>query len=349
MTLAARHSDLPGVLLACGFPRWKRSVVQQCFPAQHIRFVPKGEPVPAAAALVLWGMAPLPPGATPASIVIRLEDGFLRSVGLGADLVRPISWVADAQGLYYDATRPSELETLLATRQFTPAERERAARLRERIVATGLTKYNLSNRRWQRPHNGRRVILVPGQVESDASIAFGCAAERTNMELLCRVRQLHRDAYIVYKPHPDIVARLRQAGPDEHEAHQWCSEVVVDARMAELICEVDELHVLTSLSGFEALLRGKPVTCHGQPFYAGWGLTHDHLPHPRRARHLHLDDLVAGALIAYPLYLSPDRSALISPEEALDCLLAWRARTAGRQPWWRGLHRILLRRFAGVR
>jgi capsular polysaccharide export protein len=119
--------------------------------------------------------------------------------------------------------------------------------------------------------------------------------------------------------------------------------------MSELIAEVDELHVLTSLAGFEALLRGKPVTCHGQPFYAGWGLTHEYLPHTRRDRHLKLDDLVAGALIYYPLYLGRDGASLISPEEALDALLAWRRLTGGREPWWRGLHRVYLRRMARVR
>ena len=38
------------------------------------------------------------------------------------------------------------------------------------------------------------------------------------------------------------------------------------------------METMTSLAGFEALLRGKPVTTHGQPFYAGWGLTEDICP-----------------------------------------------------------------------
>ena len=346
---AERYSDLPTVLHACGFPRWKRSIVRQCFPGHEIVFVPKGRAAPLGAALLLWGMSPLPPGAAADTRAIRLEDGFLRSVGLGADIVRPLSWVADRQGIYYDATRPSELETFLATHHFTREERERAAKLRSRIVEGGLTKYNVSQRRWQRPYNERRVILVVGQVESDASIACGCPGEKTNMGLLRAVRDRQRDAYLVYKPHPDVVARLRLPGQGEHEARHWCNEVVVDAVMADLIADVDEVHVLTSLAGFEALLRGKPVSCYGQPFYSGWGLTHEFLPHARRDRHLELDDLVAGALIAYPLYLSRDGSRLISPEEAIESLLAWRQSTGGREPWWRGVYRVFLRRIAGVR
>ena len=107
--------------------------------------------------------------------------------------------------------------------------------------------------------------------------------------------------------------------------------------------------MLTSLAGFEALLRGKSVTCYGQPFYAGWGLTQDLQPPARRSRRLDIDELVYGALIAYPLYLSRDGRGLISPEEAIDALLAWRQRTGGREPWWRGIYRVFLRRIAGVR
>lgn len=349
MALEERYSDLPAVLHAWGIPRWKWPLVRQCFPGHRVVFVPKGRAVPAGAALILWGSSQLPAGTALESTVIRLEDGFLRSVGLGADRVRPLSWVADRQGIYYDATRPSELESFLATHKFTREERQRAADLRARIVAGGLTKYNVGTRRWQRPQNGRRVILVPGQVESGASIALGCPAARTNMELLRAVRNIDRSAYIVYKPHPNVVAGLRLAGREEHEALRWCNEVVTDALMSELISDVDELHVLTSLAGFEALLRGKPVSCHGQPFYAGWGLTHEYLPQTRRDRHLKLDDLVAGALIAYPLYFGRGGAGLISPEEALDALLAWRQRTGGREPWWRGMHRAYLRWSAGVR
>jgi len=344
-----RYHDLPDVLHACGFPRWKYSLVRQCFPGHRVVFVPKGRAAPAGAALILWGSSPLPPGAAAEGLVIRLEDGFLRSVGLGADGVRPLSWVADRQGIYYDATRPSELESFLATHKFTGEERQRAANLRVRIVEGGLTKYNIGARRWVRPQNGRRVILVPGQAESDASITFGCPAEKTNVELLRAVRSLHHDAYILYKPHPDVVAGFRLPGRDEHEARRWCNEVVTDAIMSDLISDVDELHVLSSLAGFEALLRGKPVSCHGQPFYSGWGLTHEYLPQARRGRHLKLDDLVAGALIAYPLYFSHEGEGLTGPEEALDLLLAWRQRTGGREPWWRGISRAFRRCLSRVR
>jgi capsular polysaccharide export protein len=270
-------------------------------------------------------------------------------VGLGADLVRPMSWIVDRQGIYYDATRVSDLEQLLAQTQFDDALLARAADLRERVVATGLTKYNVGAEKWQRPANVVRVILVPGQVESDASLAFGAPGERTNIGLLQAVRSAHPDAYIVYKPHPDVYARLRAEGQNEQSASRWCDEVVTDVAMGELLTMVDEVHVITSLAGFEALLRGKPVTCYGQPFYAGWGLTQDVMPVARRSRRLSLDELVAAVLILYPLYMSRDGQFLIAPERALDDLTAWLARTGGHVTWWRKFVRVFLRQIIGVR
>jgi len=90
---------------------------------------------------------------------------------------------------------------------------------------------------------------------------------------------------------------------------------------------VNEVHVNTSLAGFEALLREKPVTTYGLPFYAGWGLTNDQGPVPsRRARRLSLDELVAGVLLLYPRYLDPV-SGLPCPAEIVVARL-----TRGEEP-----------------
>jgi capsular polysaccharide export protein len=76
------------------------------------------------------------------------------------------------------------------------------------------------------------------------------------------------------------------------------------------------------LSGFEALLRGRRVVTHGRPFYAGWGLTEDRDPPPRRGRRLSLDELVAAALILYPRYRDPVTGLPCPPEVLLERLAA---------------------------
>lgn len=335
---------------ALDFSHWKRRTVSLCFPEQEVRFVRDLRAVPDEATLAVWGMRATPEDFASRGIeIIRLEDGFLRSVGLGADLIRPLSWVMDRRGMYYDATRPSDLEVLLSQTEFTDALLARAAALCGRIVDAGLTKYNVGAAVWRRPAGVARAILVPGQVESDAALDCGAPGIRTNLGLLQAVRKAHPDAYVVYKPHPDVVAGLRARGAAEDAAGRWCDEIVVDVSMDEMLLQVDEVHVLTSLAGFEALLRGRRVTCYGQPFYAGWGLTTDILPLPRRIRRLTLDELVAGALILYPCYLSRTRARQISPEEALEELLAWRERAGREAPWWRKLFRVVLRQVVGVR
>ena len=341
--------QMPPQVFAFGFSFRKRAILRRFVPDTVVRFIDRVARVPAGATLLLWGIAALPAGLAPSVQIVRVEDGFLRSVGLGADLIHPASWVLDGSGIYYDATRPSDLEQLLQAGGFDTALLARAASLRRRIAANGLTKYNTGSGGWFRPAGASHVILVPGQVESDASIRHGAPAVNTNIGLLQAVRAAQPDACIVYKPHPDVQAGLRAAGQGEGEAARWCDAMVTDVSMAALLPMVDAVHVMTSLAGFEALLRGKSVTCHGLPFYAGWGLTTDMLPLPRRSRLLSLDELVAGTLIRYPAYVSRASGLRTSPEIVLDELIALRARTSTRLPLWRKMLRQVLRRVDGVR
>jgi capsular polysaccharide export protein len=336
------------VIHALGFSRWKRAAVGLCFARQRVVFVESAAQVPAGVWLAVWGMN-TPAGLREGVRLLRLEDGFLRSVGLGADLIRPLSLVVDSRGLYFDATRQSDLEVLLQAGGFDAGLLSRAQQLREMLVNLGLTKYNVGHAVWQPTRSSKRRILVPGQVETDASIRYGAPGIRRNIDLLRAVREANPDAYLIYKPHPDVVAGLRAKGRGEDEASRWCDEVVVDVPMDVLLTAVDEVHVMTSLTGFESLLRGKRVICYGQPFYAGWGLTEDIVPHFRRTRRLSLDELVAGALILYPRYFDYEHDRQIPVEEAIEWLHALRARHSNRNAWWRPLFRMILRRVVGVR
>jgi capsular polysaccharide export protein len=326
-------------IYALSFSPWKKPIVRRYFQGSSVHFVDAIDQVPEEATLAIWGQG----YQDEKRRVIRLEDAFLRSVGLGADLIRPLSWVMDSRGMYYDATAPSELEHALQTAEFPAELLARAKRLRDRIVEEGLTKYNVGAGTWRRSKDALRVVLVPGQVESDASIRYGGSSIRSNMGLLQAVREANPSAHVIYKPHPDVLAGLRTKGAGEDAALRWCDEVVTDVAMGTLLSAVDEVHVLTSLAGFEALLRGKKVTCYGQPFYAGWGLTDDIMPPARRTLRLTLDELVAGALILYPTYVSRVTGKFTTAERALDELLEWRQQKPTGMPLWRKALRLVLR------
>ncbi len=238
---------------------------------------------------------------------LHMEDGFVRSVGLGSDLIRPLSLALDRRGLYFDATHESDLEHLLNTAQFSAGELQQAQQVRAFIVQHGITKYNLEPRcavQW--PAGGRTVVLVPGQVEDDASIRLGCTHIKTNLDLLRAARQARPGAFIVYKPHPDVLSKNRRGGVALTAARAFADYVEAGVSVVSCLDACDEVHTMTSQSGFDALLRGKRVVTYGQPFYAGWGLTQDRAENPvafaRRTRCLSLDELVAGALLRYPIY-----------------------------------------------
>ncbi|ANI77329.1 capsular polysaccharide export protein, LipB/KpsS family [Sphingobium sp. EP60837] len=253
--------------------------------------------------------------------ITRVEDGFLRSKGLGATLTPPGSVVIDRTGIYYDASRPSDLESLLATHDFSPALLDRAHRLRAAIRASGVTKYGQEMGRMLDLPTAKRTVLVVGQVEDDLSVQLGGAGVEGNLDLLRRVRRVEPDAHIIYRPHPDVQAGLRRGHLSDAVVHQHADALDTGAPLMSLVQAVDEVHVLSSLAGFEALLRDRPVTVHGMPFYAGWGLTRDLAkPNARRGRQLTIDQLVAAALILYPCYLDPVTRLPCGPEIMVERL-----------------------------
>ena len=254
---------------------------------------------------------------------LRVEDGFLRSRGLGAELVPPLSLVVDHLGIYYDPTHESRLERLIAAAATLPHARlARAERLMGTLRRAGVTKYNLTSGEVPEVPSGRTVLLVPGQVEDDASIRLGAGDVNTNAELLRTARRLHPDAFLIYKPHPDVEAGLRPGAlPSELRE---VADVVADRTGAEALLSIaDRVITMTSAMGFEALIRGIPVTCLGAPFYAGWGLTTDLAPVPeRRQARPNLAALVHAALILYPRYLDPVTGLPCTPEVAVSRLIS---------------------------
>ncbi|MDV5142431.1 capsular polysaccharide biosynthesis protein [Chimaeribacter arupi] len=324
--MAARQfrDSRPGTLFVPGLSLWKKSILH---PFLHSRNAPVRyrAPTPRGTACVVWGVKGerrWQPAADRAGLPVwRMEDGFLRSSGLGSDLYPPLSLVLDTCGIYYDATRPSDLETSLITRPVTPAQQQRARALRTRLVAAKVSKYNLGAPFALPPEAvGKRVLLVPGQVEDDASIATGALGIATNQALLETVRARNPDAFIIYKPHPDVLAGNRRGHIAPRLMASLADQVAEDADIIDCIHACDELHTLTSLAGFEALLHGKTVFCYGMPFYAGWGLTHDALSLARRTARLSLDALVYHTLISYPTYIHPRRRQPMSAEQAITTI-----------------------------
>lgn len=253
--------------------------------------------------------------------IFLVEDGFLRSVFLGSDLTRPFSLIVDSKGLYVDPNHPSDLEELLQNHEFDDTLRQRAKKLITTITQNKFSKYNGLKHEKLDFSTNKKIILIPAQVEDDASMILG-GADFDTLKLLQSVRAANKDAFVVFKPHPDVLSGNRKGLKDKDIILEYCDEIIENVSIDSAINACDEVHTITSTSGFDALLRAKKVVVYGKPFYAGWGLTQDLHHISRRTRVLSLEELVAGVLILYPRYIHPKSKNLCEVELALDTMLA---------------------------
>ncbi|HEC1747994.1 capsular polysaccharide biosynthesis protein [Campylobacter sp. IFREMER_LSEM_CL1846] len=252
--------------------------------------------------------------------IFLVEDGFLRSVFLGSDLTRPFSLIIDSKGLYVDPSKSSDLEDILQNHIFDESLKQRAKKLIITITQNKFSKYNGLKHEKLNFNTNKKIILIPAQVEDDASMILGGAGYDT-LKLLQSVRKANENAFIIFKPHPDVLSGNRKGLKDKSIILKYCDEIIENVSIDSAINACDEVHTITSTSGFDALLRGKKVVVYGKPFYAGWGLTSDFHKIPRRTRVLSLEELVAGVLILYPRYIHPKSKNLCEVELALDIML----------------------------
>lgn len=328
-----RHNR--GHSVSVGFSPWKRKIVPGYLrsPAGELTQVTEISEAPPTARLLVWGRRPEIPENFKGRAV-RIEDGFIRSKGLGAAFNFPYSWVLDERGIYFDPEAPSDLEQLL-NHGFTAVELTEARELIQILREKRLTKYNLTGTAVALDRDltkGRKVILVPGQVEADASIVFGSPQVKSNIELLRHVRAAEPEAFLIFKAHPDLVAGARHGSVLPGGFAEAADLAVTEGNVLDWLDLCDEVHTMTSTVGFEALIRQVPVVTYGLPFYAAWGLTTDRLECPRRQRRLTLEELVCGALMKYPRYLNPATGEFTTALKVTRLLTS--DRTAGDQRAW---------------
>ncbi|WP_242513145.1 hypothetical protein [Halochromatium salexigens] len=256
---------------------------------------------------------------------LALEDGFIRSHGTG-DRFPPLALVVDDEGIYYDSTRPSALETLLASNTDVLADDigEQAARAQALLLQHRLSKYNQAQTDFA-PETAAPRILIVDQTFGDMSVQLGGATADSFAAMVAAARAEHPHATLYIKTHPEVRSGRKRG---------YLSQLQEDARTRllrepynphALIAAMDQVYVVSSTLGFEALLAGKPVTVFGQPWYAGWGATDDRQPaFPRRSRQRSVLELFAAAYLHYSRYLNPFSHQRGSLFEVIDWLLLQR-------------------------
>jgi capsule polysaccharide export protein KpsC/LpsZ len=272
--------------------------------------------------------------------VHHVEDGFIRSAVPHAGRTPPLSLTIDRQTPYFDSRTASDLEDILNHHDFAADAGliERARGGIARLLSTGISKYNAPTETPAAPYGPktRRRILAIGQVDGDASIRHGCPTPVTNADMVRRAVAENPDAEVIYKPHPDVLSGVRSSGTDLSDLARIATVLTTRVPMAAAFETIDQVYTITSLAGFEALMRGLPVTVLGLPFYAGWGLTDDRQTTSRRRRTLTVEAVFAGAYLLYPAYFRPESGERTTFEAVIDDIrrpVAPAYRSEGARPW----------------
>ena len=249
-----------------------------------------------------------------------VEDGFIRSRGLGIKLNYPASLCFSNESIHYDCSKPSELENKLNTSEYTDEQREIGDKIIDYILSNNITKYGLTNKSksWSNPN--KHNVLVIGQVGDDASVKTGSPKIQSNQQAIVEARRLFPISNIAYKPHPDVVAKLRLGAVSEKCIENCINVVLEDDDLISAIKEADTVITMSSQAGLDALLLGKHVVCLGAPFYSGWGLTEDRLKNNRRQRTLKLNELIYTCFYDYPNYINPQTGEQVDIFKVIDLI-----------------------------
>ncbi|MDI4652867.1 MULTISPECIES: hypothetical protein [Pseudoalteromonas] len=241
--------------------------------------------------------------------IYRMEDGFIRSAKLGAQHSTPYSLILDKTGFYYNCNEPSDIENIYNTYDFksNPNLILQARASLEVIKKLKLSKYNLpttSKMELNKAFKDKKIVAVLGQVDGDASIKYGNPDAWSSEELVKLAAYENPDCEIIYRPHPEVYKGFQQSAFKSRKVEKYATISPPDISFIEFLESVEHVYTISSLSGFEAIIRGVKVTTVGAPFYSGWGVTDDRVNLERRKRSLTLEELFAGAYLLYPRYLA---------------------------------------------
>ncbi|WP_322884259.1 hypothetical protein U8C35_07835 [Sinorhizobium medicae] len=247
-----------------------------------------------------------------------IEDGFIRSLGIGLSKEPGRSIIIDDLGFYYDATKPSRLETILnSPRRFGWFRLFQSKRAMRRIAQKRVSKYNDAPLTLPpslaRPRDRKR-ILVLDQRAGDASIKGALANELSFVLMLDHA--LKQDADVFVKIHPDALQGGKMSAMSlalmNFQDDADLNIVSESVNPYVLFSAVDEVYTVASGMGFEAVIAGLPVHCFGVPYYAGWGFTIDHVKVPRRTARRSPEEVFYVAWMMLSRYVDPRTKRLCS-------------------------------------
>ena len=234
-----------------------------------------------------------------------------------------ISFLVDSQGYFNDGNVATDLENLLNTVQVDKKQLLRSQNVISEIVNKKLSKYNNYNSNFNnyREDNKKNVLVVQSDWEIyKKHYEINYNFEDMLIEAICNNPNGNIVIKFSYKRCEKQLRRYKSilANLDGNLSIKYVEDNI---NPFDLINQMDEVYVHNDMIGLEALMCGKPVYVYGIPFYAGWGLTVDKIPLPRRKRQLSLEELFYISYIDYCIYVNPETKTICEIEEALNYLL----------------------------
>ncbi|HIM76350.1 MAG TPA: hypothetical protein EYM48_09365 [Campylobacterales bacterium] len=197
---------------------------------------------------------------------ILLEDGFIRSLGLGVEGSPSFSLIEDDIGVYYDATVPSKLENILNTYDFTSDEKlmEDACRAIGLIVEHHISKYNdskevdsgfrikygITNFKSGMTENDENRVLVVAQTAGDASLKYGMIDDYSTDEMIDAAISENPNATVYLKVHPDVLSAKKKSDIDIETAKKKCIIIEENVNPISLLNHFSKVYTKTSGMGF---------------------------------------------------------------------------------------------------
>jgi capsular polysaccharide export protein len=252
--------------------------------------------------------------------IMRIEDGFLRSYGLGSDFFAPLSLCIDSGDLHFHAQNRENSDFHTAIRQSSCHDMalKRVQDFVKIMHDNRISKYNVEPKININVPKNKHIIFVSGQVSGDASLNYGGleAHLKDDFGLLSQVRKDYPASYILYKPHPDVTQGNRKKSKNDIYCEAIYDQKIIKISIIDCIQVSDMTATLTSQTGFDALIRGKKVHCYGNAFYKNYGLCANDTP---QSQAISLDNFIHAALIDYPIYQYEGQ--FILPEAAINIII----------------------------
>lgn len=257
-----------------------------------------------------------------------IEDGFIRSVGIGLTREPGLSITLGGETAYYDAYKESIFEKILnSNRDFSFEELKKARSSINLIINNRISKYNDSPYLpIQIGRENATKILVIDQRYGDQSVYSAKASDLDFQNMLIDAINNNPDADVIIKRHPDAIKGGKGSYFDDSRITftKNLENVILidyDIHPHQLLDLVEKVYVCSSGLGFEALLYDKEVICYGVPFYSNWGLTTDMKIEKRRNKKRTLEEVFYVSYIECSRYFSPKLMEACDIEDCIDYIV----------------------------